>query len=80
MKTLMEATPSDANMAGAPTMDAQWHGQMGGDMENGEAAAGQSIAFVQEIKSASDVVRDITAEAEALLDTIESGALRQPRA
>jgi len=66
MQELMATTPSDANIEGAPTMDAQWHGQMGGDMENGEAAAGQSITFVQEVKSASDVVRDITAEAEAL--------------
>jgi enoyl-[acyl-carrier protein] reductase II len=80
MQEFMAATPSDSNMEGAPTMDAQWHGQMGGDMENGEAAAGQSIAFVQEIKSASDVVRDITAEAEALLDEIENGDLRRLRA
>jgi len=78
METLMAAAPSDANIEKAPTMDAQWHGQMGGDMVEGEAAAGQSIAFVQEIKSASDVVRDIAAEAEARLDAIESGALRQP--
>ena len=80
MEALMAATPSDANMTGAPTMDAQWHGQMGGDMVDGEAAAGQSIAFVHEVKSASDVVRDIAAEAEALLGDIEQGALRRPRA
>ena len=80
MQEFMAATPSDANMDGAPTMDAQWHGQMGGDMENGEAAAGQSIAFVQQIKSASDVVRDISAEAEVLLAEIENGALRRARA
>ena len=80
MNELMAAAPSDANLEKAPTMDAQWQGQMGGDMVDGEAAAGQSIAFVREIKSASDVVRDIAAEAEALLGEIENGVYRRPRA
>jgi enoyl-[acyl-carrier protein] reductase II len=51
-----------------PGKDPQYLGQMEGDMLRGEPAAGQAVALVREIKSASDVVRDIMAGARRILE------------
>jgi enoyl-[acyl-carrier protein] reductase II len=51
-----------------PGKDPQYRGQMEGDMVHGEPAAGQAVALVREIKSASDVVRDIMAGAQQILE------------
>jgi enoyl-[acyl-carrier protein] reductase II len=59
LKALLASAP--------PGKDAQFRGQMEGDMTNGEPAAGQAIALVREIKSASDVVRDMMAGARQIL-------------
>jgi enoyl-[acyl-carrier protein] reductase II len=59
LKTLLAAAP--------PGKDAQYRGQMEGDMVHGEPAAGQAVALVREIKSASDVVRDAMAGAQAIV-------------
>jgi len=51
-----------------PGKDPQYRGQMEGDMVHGEPAAGQAVALVREIKSASDVVRDVARGARQILE------------
>jgi enoyl-[acyl-carrier protein] reductase II len=60
VKALLAASP--------PGKDAQYRGQMEGDMVRGEPAAGQAVALVREIKSATDVVRDVMAGAQRIID------------
>jgi enoyl-[acyl-carrier protein] reductase II len=52
-----------------PGKDPQYRGQMEGDLVHGEPAAGQAVALVREIRSASDVVRDIMGGAERILES-----------
>jgi enoyl-[acyl-carrier protein] reductase II len=49
--------------------DPQYRGQMEGDMVHGEPAAGQAVALVREIKSASELVRDLVRGAERILES-----------
>jgi enoyl-[acyl-carrier protein] reductase II len=65
IKALLAARPPGAQ---GRSDDAQYRGQMEGDLVTGEPAAGQAVALVREIKSASDVVRDVMSGAKAILE------------
>ena len=73
LKALMQSVPSRVEqIAGAQSIGAHYRGQMEGDLETGEGAAGQGVALVREVKSAAEFIADMVAEADAGLSGLQS--------
>ena len=73
LKALMQSVPSRVEqIAGAQSIGAHYRGQMEGDLETGEGAAGQGVALVREVKSAAELIADMVAEADAGLSGLQS--------
>ena len=77
LKALMQSVPSRVEqIAGAQSIGSHYRGQMEGDLETGEGAAGQAVALVREVKSAAEFIADMVAEADAGLSALQSLKLR----
>ena len=69
LKAFLGSALEKGSKTNTPTIDVQYKGQMQGDLEDGEAAVGQSIALIKEILSASDVVRQSAEGAVSIMNT-----------
>lgn len=67
MKQFLGAAMDKGDKTNTPTIDVQYVGQMQGDLENGEAALGQTAGLIREVRSASDVVQAVVTQATEIM-------------
>ena len=67
IKAFLGEAMNKGDKTNTPTIDVQYQGQMEGDLENGEAALGQTAGLIREVRSAGDVVRAVVAQATEVL-------------
>lgn len=60
-----------AHLCSGVEISSQYRGQMRGDLVTGESAAGQSVALVKQVQSASSLVRQVAREAEQQLALLQ---------
>ena len=68
IKAFLGEAMNKGDKTNTPTIDVQYQGQMEGDLENGEAALGQTAGLIREVRSAGDVVRAVVAQATEVLE------------
>ena len=68
IKAFLGEAMNKGDKTNTPTIDVQYQGQMEGDLENGEAALGQTAGLIREVRSAGDVVRAVVAQAAEVLE------------
>ncbi len=68
MKDFLGQAMEQGSKTNTPTIDVQYEGQMRGDIQNGEAALGQTAGLIKQIRSASEVVRAIVEGAAPIID------------
>ena len=74
IKAFLGEAKNKGDKTNTPTIDVQYQGQMQGDIENGEAALGQTAGLIREVRSAGDVVRAVVAQATDILERLEGRA------